>query len=192
MNTCYMIGIQPVWVVFLFYQFWVLLFSWKKSNQKFKAASGSLLRILRSLSSVNSLRSNSTASGRSLRMLRLTLTRWGLSEEAMLPFGMADTTCYISICCCWLSVSAILRERFAFLSRPQRVNVREGERWSGRSICCLSEASSDATAESFTEAVKPVQPWSFVYFSIKGKVGEFISNISSFGGDGLNDMDWLF
>ena len=47
----------------------------KEKNQKFKAAFASLLSILRSLSSANSLRSNSTASGRSLRILRFTLTR---------------------------------------------------------------------------------------------------------------------
>ena len=34
---------------------------------------------------------------------------------------------------------------------------------------------SDFSAKSFTGAVKPVKPWSFDYFSIKGKVGSIIS-----------------
>ena len=83
----------------------------------------------------------------------------------------AESTCYkIQV-----SVSAILRGSRASWERPKRVSVREGERRSDRSICCLSVASSDATAESFSVAVKPVKPWSFDYFWIKPKVGSKLS-----------------
>ena len=51
-------------------QNWMLLFSWKKSNQKFKATPASLLRWKTTLSSANSLRSNSAASSRFVFPLR--------------------------------------------------------------------------------------------------------------------------
>lgn len=47
----------------------------------------------------NSLRSYNTASGRSLRMLRLTLASWGLLEEAKLPLRIADTVCSFAAPC---------------------------------------------------------------------------------------------
>ena len=43
--------ISPSW--FIFWQMWMLLFSWKKSNQKFKATPASLLRWKTTLSSAN-------------------------------------------------------------------------------------------------------------------------------------------
>ena len=62
---------------FNIYQIWILLFSWKKSNQKFKAAPASLLRILRSLSppklaalKQRMLRTLSTAAALNARQLR--------------------------------------------------------------------------------------------------------------------------
>ena len=151
----------------------MLLFSWKKSNQKFKAAPASLLRRKTTLSSANSLRRGQ----RSLLPLRLspsrTLTRRRPFGERVAFFGDG-------------------RHRHLY-NRQYRQSLEEAELpwkgliWralsaaagvSGRSIRCLSVASSEATANVGCGVANQVQPWSFGYFWIKPKVGSKLSMLT--------------
>ena len=159
----------------------MLLFSWKKSNQKFKAAPASLLRWKTTLEKSETRFAQTADFSESLRLSpSRTLTRRRPVRERKAFFGdgryrhLYNTTGVFDF------------NRRYRQSKEEAPLPMKGVSWralnaaagvSVRSIRCLSEASSEATANVGCGVANQVQPWSFGYFWIKPKVGSYFSTI---------------